>query len=137
MAMPGPAASDARTDLLTNLYVRALPWPPHLGFVRTWDASSRTGQGPTKSGGTLSNCVAAGYRRCHPSHPGHSLTSCEANMKGFGGLLLLVSLAVAVRAQTPAAGKDYVIRNFRFESGETLPELRLHYVALGTPRRDA
>lgn len=32
---------------------------------------------------------------------------------------------------------DYVLRDFRFHSGEALPELRLHYRTLGTPRRDA
>ena len=32
---------------------------------------------------------------------------------------------------------DYVIHDFHFESGETLPELRLHYTTLGKPRRDA
>ncbi len=32
---------------------------------------------------------------------------------------------------------DFVIRNFRFQSGETLPELRLHYRTVGTPRRGA
>ena len=30
---------------------------------------------------------------------------------------------------------DHVIRDFRFASGETLPELRIHYRTLGTPRR--
>lgn len=37
----------------------------------------------------------------------------------------------------PVKSGTFVIRNFRFESGETLPELRLHYLTLGTPRRDA
>jgi homoserine O-acetyltransferase len=32
---------------------------------------------------------------------------------------------------------NFVVRDFRFQSGEALPELRLHYVTLGTPRRDA
>ncbi|MGH6888720.1 MAG: alpha/beta fold hydrolase [Rhizomicrobium sp.] len=32
---------------------------------------------------------------------------------------------------------DFVLRNFRFRSGETLPELRLHYTTLGRPVRDA
>jgi homoserine O-acetyltransferase len=32
---------------------------------------------------------------------------------------------------------DFVIRNFQFTSGETLPELRMHYRTLGAPRRDA
>ena len=39
-------------------------------------------------------------------------------------------------APTPVEG-DYVIPNFRFASGETLPELRLHYTAIGIPHRDA
>ena len=36
-----------------------------------------------------------------------------------------------------ATEADYVIRNFKFNSGETLPELRLHYRTLGTPRKNA
>jgi homoserine O-acetyltransferase len=32
---------------------------------------------------------------------------------------------------------DYVVRDFRFRSGETLPKLRLHYYTLGTPHRNA
>jgi homoserine O-acetyltransferase len=35
----------------------------------------------------------------------------------------------------PAAG-DFVIRDFHFSSGETLPEVRIHYRTLGKPRRD-
>jgi homoserine O-acetyltransferase/O-succinyltransferase len=31
---------------------------------------------------------------------------------------------------------DFVARNFPFQSGEVLPELRLHYVTLGTSKRD-
>ena len=50
--------------------------------------------------------------------------------------LSLVVFATAASAQQPA-GSDYVIRNFKFESGETLPELKLHYIALGKPRKDA
>ena len=32
---------------------------------------------------------------------------------------------------------DFVLANYRFESGETLPELKLHYTTLGTLHRDA
>jgi homoserine O-acetyltransferase len=40
--------------------------------------------------------------------------------------------------QLPAVNEgDFTIRDFRFESGETLPELRLHYRTLGKPERDA
>jgi homoserine O-acetyltransferase len=43
--------------------------------------------------------------------------------------------ADAWAAQTQAG--DHVLRNFRFASGESLPELRLHYTTLGTAQRDA
>jgi homoserine O-acetyltransferase len=32
---------------------------------------------------------------------------------------------------------DFVLHDFHFASGEMLPELRIHYATLGTPRRDA
>jgi homoserine O-acetyltransferase len=32
---------------------------------------------------------------------------------------------------------DFIIRGFRFASGQTLPELRQHYITLGTPKTDA
>ncbi len=32
---------------------------------------------------------------------------------------------------------DYIVKDFRFANGQTLPELRLHYATLGTPSRDA
>jgi homoserine O-acetyltransferase len=32
---------------------------------------------------------------------------------------------------------DFVIKDFTFGSGETLPELRQHYMTLGTPQRDS
>ena len=32
---------------------------------------------------------------------------------------------------------SFLIRDFHFESGEILPELRMHYLTLGTPRRNA
>ena len=32
---------------------------------------------------------------------------------------------------------DYVIKDFKFASGETVPELKLHYVTLGTAKRNA
>jgi homoserine O-acetyltransferase len=43
---------------------------------------------------------------------------------------------LAVAAPEPTA-HDYVIKDFRFRSGESLPELRIHYYTLGTPHRDA
>jgi len=32
---------------------------------------------------------------------------------------------------------DFVVHNFKFHSGESLPDVRLHYTTLGKPARDA
>lgn len=66
-------------------------------------------------------------------------------MAGLAIGLCSVSATSPARAQAPGpaawaqAGTqgDYRIANFAFRSGETLPELTLHYTTLGTPRRDA
>lgn len=50
--------------------------------------------------------------------------------------LLLLAVHHEAGAQTPAEG-DAVLRDFTFTSGETLPELRIHYRTLGTPQKDA
>jgi len=47
--------------------------------------------------------------------------------------IFLFLAAVAAQGDTGS----FVIHNFRFASGEVLPELRLHYRTLGQPRRDA
>jgi len=39
--------------------------------------------------------------------------------------------------QWPTQDGSYVIRNVHFGSGETLPELKLHYLTLGKPHQDA
>ncbi len=51
-------------------------------------------------------------------------------------LLLAGSFAFADDYPTPSEG-DYTIRDFKFASGESLPELRLHYRTLGKPQIDA
>ena len=50
--------------------------------------------------------------------------------------LCLVARAALAQRAAPREG-DFVVRDFRFASGEVLPELRLHYTTLGQPRRDA
>jgi homoserine O-acetyltransferase len=56
-----------------------------------------------------------------------------------GAVQLIVSLpARGQAAKWPGTTEgDYVARNFKFHSGESLPELRLHYTTLGKPVRDA
>jgi len=54
------------------------------------------------------------------------------------GLSLTLAFAAVAAAQYPTpAEADFVISNFRFTSGETLPQLRLHYRTLGKPEKDA
>src|SRR5438034_1058637 len=56
----------------------------------------------------------------------------------FTALFLRESPAAGQQAATPASTEgDFVVKNFQFRSGESLPELRLHYTTLGKPARDA
>ncbi len=52
---------------------------------------------------------------------------------------MFVAMPCAAQQQPLAAATegDFVIHNFQFHSGESLPELRLHYTTLGKPVRDA
>ena len=58
---------------------------------------------------------------------------------------LLLCAIVSAGAQTGGAQKswpaqaegDFILRDYRFASGQTLAELKLHYTTIGTPRRDA
>jgi homoserine O-acetyltransferase len=53
-------------------------------------------------------------------------------------LLAVFALARTSAAQYPAPTEgDWVVKDFRFRSGESLPELRVHYRTLGKPERDA
>src|SRR5271157_4970324 len=59
----------------------------------------------------------------------------------FGAVLLAIVFAtMPCAAQQPisaaATEGDFVIHNFQFHSGESLPELRLHYTTLGRPVKD-
>jgi len=49
---------------------------------------------------------------------------------------LAAGFASAADYPPPTEG-DYTLRNFKFTSGETLPELRLHHRTLGKPEKDA
>src|SRR5690349_17540274 len=59
-------------------------------------------------------------------------------------MIATLLLALVLQAQTTAAPPlpqaieaDFVMKDFRFNSGETLPELRIHYRTLGTPAKNA
>lgn len=58
-------------------------------------------------------------------------------MKPLPVLLLLCFSTAPLSAQPTPHEADYTIHNYTFESGQTLPDLRLHYTTLGTPQKDA
>ena len=63
------------------------------------------------------------------------------DMTRFAPVLFALALVTRASAQTPATyptpvEADFVTRNFVFGSGESLPELRLHYTTIGTPAAD-
>ena len=58
--------------------------------------------------------------------------------------MMVLLLALWLQASAPPQGPapqmtegDFLVKDFKFSSGETLPELRIHYRTLGTPRKDA
>ncbi len=58
-------------------------------------------------------------------------------------ILAILFVSCTSSAQTspqlypPPQEGDYTLRDFHFKSGETLPELRIHYLTFGQPRRDS
>src|SRR3954449_13455454 len=50
--------------------------------------------------------------------------------------ILIARVTSAADYPAPTEG-DFTIRDFKFQSGGTLPELRLHYRTLGKPEKDA
>ena len=67
----------------------------------------------------------------------------------FRAVLFAVVIGLAAPALAQEGGKvnpadwpgfqagDYVIKDYKFASGETLPELRLHYRTIGTAQKNA
>ena len=51
-------------------------------------------------------------------------------------VLLSTQIAQAAEYPKPVEG-DFVVPNFHFTDGAELPELRIHYLTLGTARKDA
>ena len=53
-------------------------------------------------------------------------------------VILFAAATIALAADYPApVESDYVIRDFKFSSGESLPELRIHYRTIGKAEKDA
>jgi homoserine O-acetyltransferase/O-succinyltransferase len=56
---------------------------------------------------------------------------------GFVAAWLMAGGVAAGQTLPTPAERDFIIRDYRFGSGEVLPELRLHYRTLGTPQKGA
>src|SRR2546423_1554610 len=52
------------------------------------------------------------------------------------GLLLFATAGLRAAEYPPPTEGDYVIRDFKFTSGETLPELKIHYRTVGKAMKD-
>jgi homoserine O-acetyltransferase len=71
----------------------------------------------------------------------------KKNVQLFVLAVLALVFAVGMAgAQQPTPGEptwptphegDFIVHDFHFQSGETLPELKMHYTTLGTPVKDA
>jgi len=58
-------------------------------------------------------------------------------MRGWMFGLIALASQWTLAAEMPAGREgDFVLKNFHFRSGETLPEVRIHYHAWGTPGKD-
>src|SRR5277367_4698702 len=56
----------------------------------------------------------------------------------LAAIAFVVLAAAGQQVPAPATAEgDFVVHNFQFHSGESLPEVRLHYTTLGQPVRDA
>jgi homoserine O-acetyltransferase len=51
-------------------------------------------------------------------------------------MVCLATQSQAASYPAPTEG-DFTVKDFRFASGESLPQLRIHYRSFGTPRQDA
>jgi homoserine O-acetyltransferase len=57
-------------------------------------------------------------------------------LTGFFFISIAAGTARAADYPAPEPG-NYILHDFHFHSGEVLPELRMHYLTIGAPRRDS
>src|SRR5260370_41040683 len=75
---------------------------------------------------------------CALAVPSQGIVMIGKHLRMIANVIAALLIAIVARAADfprPIEG-DYVIRDFRFRDGKTLPELRMHYRMLGEPKRD-
>jgi homoserine O-acetyltransferase len=67
-----------------------------------------------------------------------ALAGVLLRIAGLGALVILELTQTTQAGAYPAPSEgDFTVQDFKFASGETLAQLRIHYRAFGTPRKDA
>ncbi|HET9417763.1 MAG TPA: alpha/beta fold hydrolase [Chthoniobacterales bacterium] len=62
----------------------------------------------------------------------------NSTIRSFAFLSFIIAAGEVFAADYSAPSEgEYTIRDFKFQSGETLPELRIHYRTLGKPEKDS
>src|SRR5215831_5300523 len=58
-------------------------------------------------------------------------------IRSFAFALFLSVFGTVRSAEYPTPSEsDFIIKNFKFSAGDSLPELRIHYRTVGTPAKD-
>ena len=72
-----------------------------------------------------------------PSRANHvEARPCASFLRALLLAAIFIVFFLSALAAQQKTESDFVIRDFQFRSGETLPELKIHYITLGVPRRD-
>ena len=87
--------------------------------------------------------------QCTAKHEGHEDMKIMKTARTIAGLVTAMVAALTASPLAQRAGQapairfpeptqaDYVIKDFKFRDGQTLPEVRIHYRVLGTLKKDA
>jgi hypothetical protein len=95
---------------------------------------------PYESGADLSTQVAQSPASSLQHTGGNAMTLISRPTRALMVIALVGAIVTNARAAAPSYPDqkegDFTVRDFRFQGGETLPEVRLHYTTMGTPQRD-
>src|SRR5438477_7241011 len=63
------------------------------------------------------------------------IAMCMRNLVTVAFVVAISTVSFAQTLPQPVPG-DFVVRDFKFASGESLPALKLHYVTMGQPSKN-
>ena len=90
----------------------------------------------TKAGAPEAGLKAGGTLHRAPT-PERTAANAAANSRSLATPARAGKLGITSREIPATMEGEYVVKDFKFRDGETLGELRLHYMTLGSPQRDA